>query len=221
VRIFFKEACAPFYKLTKYSVSAWQPLLKSLLHRVLSGDLIRGMFPAENLCRFGIVKQQVFLSLGSNSGNRQDMLSKAREQIGLAAGKLIKVSSIYETAPWGNTRQPLFLNQVLEIQTTLEAPTLLDKLQEIERTLGRVRGAQRWQERTIDIDILFYGTLVFTEPGLQIPHRELANRRFVLQPMHEIAPKFVHPQLKLSISELLNACIDSLEVRVTDQTHIK
>jgi 2-amino-4-hydroxy-6-hydroxymethyldihydropteridine diphosphokinase len=196
--------------------------LKSPLLPFLSEMDYRDCFTIlKNIRTFGSVKQQAFLSLGSNSGNRQEMLGKALKEIRLRAGRIMQVSGIYETEPWGHTEQPLFLNQVIELETSIEAIPLLETLQGIEQTLGRLRGKERWQERNIDIDILFYGDSAFTVPGLEIPHQEIANRRFVLQPLCEIAPAFVHPRLGQSISVLLETCSDPLEVRLMGRQSLR
>ncbi len=154
----------------------------------------------------------VFLSLGSNSGNRADLLKAARAEIARQAGVILKESGIYETEPWGNTDQPLFLNQVLQISTALDETELLDKILSIEKKLGRERGRVRWLERTMDIDILFYASRISHLPGLMLPHPELQKRRFILVPLAEIAGTFKHPVLNKSISELLMECDDPLTV---------
>ncbi|HEV7230722.1 MAG TPA: 2-amino-4-hydroxy-6-hydroxymethyldihydropteridine diphosphokinase [Bacteroidia bacterium] len=160
--------------------------------------------------------KKVYLSLGSNSGDRKRMLREAVFYIEAEAGRVLKKSGVYETEPWGNTMQPLFLNQVIEISTELEAYALLDTLLSIEKRLGRERGKQRWQQRTIDIDILFIEQSVLSEGRLLIPHPELHKRKFVLSPLNEIEPGFIHPLLHKTVSELLNECSDPLQARKTE-----
>jgi 2-amino-4-hydroxy-6-hydroxymethyldihydropteridine diphosphokinase len=155
---------------------------------------------------------RVFLSLGSNTGDRQQFLRKAREAIAEQAGTILQESAVYETEPWGNTHQPLFLNQVLEISTSFEPDGLLHILLHIEKELGRVRGEVRWMERTIDLDILYYGSRVLKSDSLILPHQELFKRRFILLPLAEIAGDFSDPATGLTVAEMLEACKDELKV---------
>jgi 2-amino-4-hydroxy-6-hydroxymethyldihydropteridine diphosphokinase len=153
----------------------------------------------------------VFLSLGSNEGDRQGNLDKTILRIGKEAGTIVKVSSVYRTAAWGKTDQPDFLNQAIQLETSLSPEELLEKVLAIEHSLGRVR-TEKWAMRTIDIDILLFGQTTMTSPHLSLPHPELANRRFVLVPLNDIAPGYLHPVLKKTIRELLAECPDQLEV---------
>ncbi len=116
-------------------------------------------------------------------------------------------SPVYETAAWGITDQPAFLNQVVEIQTTLGPFALLDLILNIERTMGRIR-VQKWGERLIDLDILMYDTLVLRSHRLHIPHPYLADRRFVLAPLHDLAPQRMVPGHHLTVHQLLASCDD-------------
>lgn len=144
-------------------------------------------------------------------GERELNLERARNLIGEKCGELKTISSIYETAPWGETDQPVFLNQALQIITSLKPMPLLQKILDIEKQLGRTRQV-KFGPRNIDIDILFYNEERHIDPLLTIPHPELQYRRFVLTPMNEIAPGFVHPVLKKTIAELLEECPDDLPV---------
>ena len=155
----------------------------------------------------------VFLLLGSNLGDRSDYLEKARLQIGLQAGKLLIFSSIYETAAWGDIPQRPFLNQVVCIETFLAPEQLLKITQAIESSLGRVR-SEKWAARTLDIDILFYGSEIIETPDLVIPHPAIQQRRFTLVPLIEVAPGFVHPVLNKTSEVLLSECNDTLAVNV-------
>lgn len=142
------------------------------------------------------MQKNVFLGLGSNLGNREAYLENAIMR--LDAEKEINVlarSEMIETKPIGNVAQPMFLNMAVEIETALNPRSLLAICLTIEMANDRKRN-EKWASRTLDMDILFFGELVLDEVGLEIPHPEVANRRFALAPLAEIAPKFVHPVKK-------------------------
>lgn len=153
-----------------------------------------------------------YLLIGGNQGERAAQLALAKENIAAQAGTLLRVSSLYETAAWGKTDQANFLNQALELRTSLQASALIDVLLEIEEQMGR-RRLERYGSRIIDIDILFFNDAIIRLPNLVIPHPEIQNRRFALTPMAEIAPLLIHPVLGRNIQELLEACTDPLAVR--------
>lgn len=155
---------------------------------------------------------KAYLLTGGNEGDRYLNMQQARTNIELICGRLLLVSSLYETAPWGKTDQPDFLNQVLLIETKRSPAELLKALLQIEEKGGRIRTVKN-APRTIDIDILFYNRSVIEEPGLTIPHPRIADRRFVLEPMNEISPGFVHPVLHKTIHQLLLECTDELAVK--------
>lgn len=155
----------------------------------------------------------VYLLLGSNLGDSQAILSMAVKHIENRIGAIIKTSSLYRTKAWGIENQPDFLNQVLEVDTLLDPESLLQCISDIERLLGRIR-YQKWHSRIIDIDILYYGNEMIDLPQLIIPHPENQNRNFVLAPMAEIAPDFIHPKLGISQKQLLENSKDVLKVEI-------
>ncbi|WP_345948199.1 2-amino-4-hydroxy-6-hydroxymethyldihydropteridine diphosphokinase [Mucilaginibacter sp. PAMB04274] len=155
---------------------------------------------------------KVYLLLGSNLGNRENYLKQAEGCIETEAGAVLQCSDIYETQSWGKTDAPDYLNQVLLIKTTLPPQELLARLLSIELILGRKR-EEKWGARTIDIDILFYGDEIIEEPNLVIPHPEMHNRRFTLEPLAQIAPDLIHPTLHQTITELKNNLKDKLDVK--------
>ena len=154
---------------------------------------------------------KLYLLLGGNLGKRTLYLQQARESIATQVGTIEKESALYETAAWGKTDQPSFLNQVLQVETILSPEQVLQTINQIEQDLGRER-LEHWGARVIDIDILFYDDLVQQTQRLTIPHPQLHLRRFTLLPLHEIAADLVHPVLHQTIAQLLEICPDTLEV---------
>lgn len=143
----------------------------------------------------------VYLSLGSNVGDREAHLREANAQLA-AIGQVKAVSSIYETEPVEFTQQSNFLNCAVALETDLPPSELMSRLLDIERRLGRER-IQKKGPRTIDIDVLLYGDLVLDSANLTIPHPAMAQRRFVLEPLAEIAPEAVHPDRTKTVRQLL------------------
>ena len=154
----------------------------------------------------------VFLLLGSNLGDRNLHLQNAVTYIEHDIAPVIKKSSIYETAAWGKTDEPDYLNQVVMLRTVLSPKKLLETTLFIENTLGRQR-QEKWGSRTIDIDILFYDKIIINEANLQIPHPELHKRRFTLEPLAEIEPNLLHPVLNKNILQLKSELKDNLIVK--------
>lgn len=154
-----------------------------------------------------------YILLGSNLGDKKSNLLEARIHLEEKFGVIIECSSIYETEPWGRTEQDSFLNQVLSIMTKFDSLETLSNCLEIEKTMGRIR-IEKWMERVIDIDILYFNDEIHTSPSLMIPHPELQNRRFTLDPLVEISPDYIHPILKKTNKQLLDACQDPLKVNL-------
>ncbi len=157
---------------------------------------------------------KVYLLLGSNAGNRKDFINSAIRQLISKGCICIAMSSFYETAAWGKEDQPDFLNLVICIETSLSPTELLNLNQEIEKSAGR-QHTEKWAQRTLDIDILFYNNDIIDLPDLKVPHPFLQDRRFTLIPLAEIAPGLIHPGFKKTVVQLLAECPDKLEVRKT------
>lgn len=144
----------------------------------------------------------VFLGLGSNRGKRQEYIDYALRALAALELRIIASAPVYQTKAYGYPRQPDFLNTVIKIETFYSPPELLKHCKDIERLVGRTHSF-RWGPREIDIDILFYENLVFYSDELTIPHPDLHNRRFVLAPLADIDPDWMHPILKNTAAQLL------------------
>jgi 2-amino-4-hydroxy-6-hydroxymethyldihydropteridine diphosphokinase len=153
-----------------------------------------------------------YLITGSNMGDRGQYLATARELINTDCGEITKTSFVYETAAWGKVNQPAFLNQALEVHTSLNAKQLIRYILKVEKKMGRIR-KEKYGPRLIDIDILFFNDEIHKTSFLKIPHPEMQNRRFVLVPLAEIAPAIAHPVLHKTVTELLDDCPDTLDVK--------
>jgi 2-amino-4-hydroxy-6-hydroxymethyldihydropteridine diphosphokinase len=159
----------------------------------------------------------VFLGIGSNVGDRVHFLASAvRKLKTLPSTELLKFSSVYETEPVGIKEQNNFLNAALWIQTSIDVKDFHTRTKAIEKEIGRQKSI-RWGPREIDIDILLFADLIIDEPVLRIPHRDMLTRKFVLQPLAEIAPGVIHPTSRISISELLAQCTDQSAVDRSEQ----
>jgi len=158
----------------------------------------------------------VYLLLGSNKGHRRKHLLLAAYFIQQLAGKIEKTSAVYETEPWGKSNQPKYLNQALLISTTKTPLQLIRILQKIEKKLGRTN-KNHFAARTIDIDILFYDSIVLASKKLIIPHPRLHLRNFTLQPLSELNKSYTHPVLQKSIDDLAKHCVDTLKVSIFKQ----
>ncbi|WP_214225457.1 2-amino-4-hydroxy-6-hydroxymethyldihydropteridine diphosphokinase [Pedobacter sp. B4-66] len=156
--------------------------------------------------------KKVYLLLGSNLGDREQLIDEAIALINSGIGEVIEKSSVYETAAWGKEDQPSFLNIALGINTKLTPIEVLNKALTIELELGRVRH-EKWGSRLIDIDVIFYDDIVVDMGAeLQIPHPQMQYRKFVLEPLAEIAADYVHPVLKITVREVLERLQDNLSV---------
>jgi 2-amino-4-hydroxy-6-hydroxymethyldihydropteridine diphosphokinase len=156
---------------------------------------------------------EVYLSLGSNLGDKKNYINSAISLLSQNNGIIIsKRSSVFETEPVGNKRQPNFFNAALKITTSIQPSELLNVCKKIEEKLGRVK-RPRWYEREIDLDILFYDNLILNTGDLIIPHPEIYYRRFVLEPLDQIALNFICPKTNKSIHTLLKECVDNSLVK--------
>jgi len=145
---------------------------------------------------------EAIIALGSNLGDRRDNLLRAIDALGRET-KLLDVSSVYETEPMYNEDQGPFLNCVIAVETTIRPVALLASLKALEEKMGRERTGQRYGPRIIDLDILYYGDEVVSEPSLEIPHPRIAERAFVLVPLKEIRPALVNPVSTETVTEML------------------
>lgn len=156
----------------------------------------------------------VYLLTGSNQGNRKEQLEQSITELELHAGTVVKASAMYETEAWGIEGLPAHLNQALLLQTKLNPTELLSVIHSIENKLGRIR-QQKWGVRAIDIDIIYFDRIILDLPQLVIPHPLMQQRNFVLAPLAEIAPDFVHPILLKTNKQLLEISEDKLAARPT------
>ncbi|MFO7851256.1 MAG: 2-amino-4-hydroxy-6-hydroxymethyldihydropteridine diphosphokinase [Bacteroidota bacterium] len=151
---------------------------------------------------------KVYLGLGSNIGERYENLAEARKRLTGLSFEILSVSPVYISEPWGFKSNNDFYNQVIEVKTDVDPYDLLDIIQETENKMGRERRIKGYSDRIIDIDILFYDNKIISSKPLIIPHPLLHKRMFVLQPMADIAPEFIHPVFNKTIEELMQECED-------------
>lgn len=151
----------------------------------------------------------VYLSLGTNIGNKEKQMNEAIERIETQIGDVVSRSTFYVTEPWGFESENSFLNAAVKIETELSADEVLKETQNIEREMGRMEKSEKgkYKDRIIDIDILMYGTSIIDSPNLTIPHKFMKERRFVLEPLAEIASEVVIPGTDISVSKALNLLI--------------
>ena len=154
-----------------------------------------------------------YLLLGGNLGDREANLKKAIELLNNKIGTVIAISALYETAAWGKTDQPAFLNLAVSLKTRLTAIEVLERALSIEQELGRVR-KDKWGERLIDIDLILFGNEIINIPDkLQVPHPHMQDRKFVMEPLAEIAPEVIHPLLGETMLDIWRNIKDPLEVK--------
>ncbi len=155
---------------------------------------------------------------GSNMGDKNEIFAQACLFINNRCGRVVSVSSAYESEPWGFEAEEWFLNRLITVETELEPEEIMQQLLGIEAELGRVRHPETegYTSRTADLDILYYGSRIVVTGSLVVPHPRLHQRRFALLPLCEMVPQFVHPAFKLTQTELLERCPDTSEVRKID-----
>ncbi len=162
---------------------------------------------------------KVYLSLGSNIGNREENLSAAIDRLkDLTDGSALRVSSFYETEPWGRVDQASFINCAVEIVTSIEPENLLRELKRIEVEVGRIDRPVRWGERELDIDIMLYGNQIIDTDLLIIPHKYLTQRRFMLVTLAELNMEIVIPGLSMTVEQALSECTDHCWVKQLNDT---
>ncbi|MFN5416912.1 MAG: 2-amino-4-hydroxy-6-hydroxymethyldihydropteridine diphosphokinase [Flavobacteriia bacterium] len=156
----------------------------------------------------------IFLGLGSNLGNRIEILNSTRKEIEIHIGEIVNVSSLYQTKALGFESESYFINQVIEVKSQLNPFEILKITQKIERELGRLEKSknQEYSDRIIDIDILFYNQEIIESDDLHIPHKELYHRNFVLVPLGEINMTFIDPKTQLSVEKLIELSHDKSEI---------
>ena len=158
------------------------------------------------------MKRELFISTGSNEGDRADNLNAVVPHLEKSLGTLVDSSAIYECPAWGFDGHA-FLNQILVFQADISAKSVIDLLLDIERSMGRVRKEQDgYSNRLIDLDLIFHGDTVIDEKGVQVPHPRMHLRNFVLIPMLDVAPMFQHPTMHKTMLELLEECPDESDL---------
>jgi len=157
--------------------------------------------------------EKVYLCLGGNIGDTRNYLQNAVAMIGRRIGRVVSQSAVYQSEPWGFNAEQMFLNQVVVAETELEPHAVLELCLQIEAELGRTRSGNGYEPRTIDIDIVFFGQQIISQPDLQVPHPLMHHRNFVLRPLCDVAADFVHPVFGLTVRQLAAVCDDKAVVR--------
>jgi 2-amino-4-hydroxy-6-hydroxymethyldihydropteridine diphosphokinase len=162
---------------------------------------------------------KLYILLGGNLGDKQLIFSEARAMLSQQVGTITNQSAIYETEPWGFESTDIFWNQAIEMSTDLSPEEVLQQTKQIEQALGRIRKANQYDSRTIDIDILFYGDQIIELKNLIVPHPRIQERKFALAPLSEINPELIHPIFLKNIQQLLEECTDPLKVEKVTETY--
>jgi 2-amino-4-hydroxy-6-hydroxymethyldihydropteridine diphosphokinase len=157
------------------------------------------------------MEEKIVLLLGSNIGDSKENLERAVLELTVDLGEPLAESAIYQTEPWGMKEQNIYLNQVVVFETLLRPERVLESIHDIEKRMGRTK-IEKWGPRIMDIDILFFGDMIYESPNLKIPHPFIAERRFALVPLCELLPKMEHPLLRIKLEKLLEICPDSSKV---------
>lgn len=165
------------------------------------------------------MKSEVYLGLGANLGDREQYLKSAVGALGDCM-EVKKVSRVYQTDPWGYESNEVYYNICICGHTELNPEELLNELQQIEKSLGRERKGEGYSDRTIDIDILFFGNLIHKSDRLQIPHPQIAHRNFVLAPLNDVGKNFIHPYLMKTVNELFVLSLDHSKANRVDGIQI-
>ena len=166
---------------------------------------------------------RLYILLGGNLGDKSRIFSEARDKLEKRLGEINSLSAVYETEPWGFESSDLFWNQVLEFKTILSPEEVLWQTQQTEIELGRISKSNQYDSRIIDVDILFYGDQVISQPNLISPHPRIQERKFALIPLCEIAPYLLHPVFRKNMIRLLEECTDQLNVKKIsdlDEVHL-
>ena len=160
--------------------------------------------------------EKVYLCLGGNVGDTRHYLEQTISMIESRIGTALQKSSVYWSEPWGFSAEQMFLNQIVVVETALEPEVVLEHCLQIETELGRTRSGNGYEPRVIDIDIIFFGSRIIDSPNLKVPHPLMHQRNFVLKPLCEIAPDFVHPVFKSTVKQLAYDCGDNGKTGVAD-----
>ncbi len=159
-------------------------------------------------------KYELILSTGGNLGDRLENLQLSADYINKEVGEIIAISNAYISEPWGFEDKKYFLNQIIKLETKLDIDIAFQKLQEIEKLLGRTeKTTEHYQGRTVDIDIIDAAGVIINLKDLQLPHKEMHNRLFVLHPLHDICPNWIHPVFKKAVGELIRECKDKSRIK--------